>query len=578
MPAMLLMLFVTLLAARFILFAGSLGGVGWQSISTLMLSANMLIWHVTHNYWGLEASNMPLLHNWSLSLEEQFYLIYPLLILAFFKWYPRGLLSALTAIFVFSLGLCIIETIRYPSAAFYFLPTRAWELAGGCFVSVFEKQRNGHTIENVLGLGALRVSAFHSLLALLGLALIGASWFSINEIDFPGYKALVPVAGAMLVILFGGGRNCPATSFLSISALRFIGKISYSLYLWHWPVIVLGRLAQARWENVPMWFCLTLIPIVSIPAYYLVEQPGRRLSRILPPVMAAVCAVIVLSTSLIFTRPSYDLSKLAPTVWMGSVYDVSPKQATLTGILGAKFEGITRPDRNPQYANAYQEGIIKRYGGEDIDVLVLGNSHALMWAPDIDEICQESHLTVCFYAAEGVDPIPSVPAQRKAMGSFSPDQWLVFDSNRIKFLKQWRPRLVIVASRWRNFPLTDNLDRFLEVVEGQNSKLLFIDDPPELAVGYISVPEFVAETSAKTIKALTWDRRQDTSANLVSLSERFKCVNLLETADLFLTNRDRVKVLDGNSILYMDGDHLSLAGTRLAKERMRHKILDILEH
>ena len=577
MPAMLLMLLASLVAAYFVEFSASWHSLGLQSISTLMLSANMLLWHLTHDYWGPAAETLPLLHNWSLSVEEQFYLFYPLILVACLKWFPKKLLLCLGSIFFVSLALSILATLRFPSAAFYFLPTRAWELAGGCFLAAMT-YRTKNPSASLSGLAEMKPFSgwVGNSLTILGIVLIGASWLLINDSNFPGYKALMPVIGTMLMLQFAGGKNCIATSLLASPPLRYIGSISYSLYLWHWPVIVLGRAVQVRWD-FPDYIYMALIPLFAITAYYWVEVPGRRLVNILPPVSIGVGIVTLVSAGFIFFKPTFNLSQYAPTVWVGNAYDVAP-DLTQQESIKARMEGITQINRDPQYANAYERnGIIKRYGSERIDVLVLGNSHALMWAPVLDEICQESKLSVLFYIADGVPPFPSIPAQKKSVTVFSPEQWFVFDSNRIKFIKELRPRLVIIASRWSAYTLTDDAKNFVAEVCNQNGKVLFIEDPPELITGDINTPKFVAATHATTIKAHYLKELQDSTAQLQSLSDTYKCCDTLITADLYLTNLNRVKVMEGNSILYIDDDHLSVAGTRLAKGRIKAKLVDLLE-
>ena len=217
---MLVMLLASLVAGYFILIGANWASLGWQSISTLLLSANLLVWDLTRGYWGHAGETLPLLHNWSLSLEEQFYLFYPFFMLAGLRWFPKKLLPCLAGIFIVSLALCIIGTLRYPAATFYMLPTRAWELAGGCLLGVFAQRK-----ENKLAPAreCCERSAFlYGCLALLGVALIAASWFLVDERSFPGYEALMPVAGCMLVVQFAGGT--PARPLCCLPRGRFVSS------------------------------------------------------------------------------------------------------------------------------------------------------------------------------------------------------------------------------------------------------------------------------------------------------------------------------------------------------------------
>lgn len=584
LPAMLLMLLVTLVAGYFILLNESRVSLGWQAISTLLLSANTMMWHLAGNYWAPAVGKLPLLHAWSLSLEEQFYLIYPLFILAAFRWFPKKFTLSLAGIFLLSLAFSIHYTRRLPSVAFYSLTTRAWELAAGCFLAAVGQARPLEPKGSARGRTG-GSPALHRSLAMLGVALIAASCFGLDADGFPGYRALLPVLGSMLVIQFAGAGGCLVTSALSFPVIRFIGKISYSLYLWHWPVIVLANAARVRWEGIPAWTCLLLIPVLAVAAYYAVELPARHLRNPLPYVIPGAGAVLALSACVALTKTTYNTAKFAPTVWMGETYSVTPGEIVTTGPWKGLLDGITKPARDVKYTNAYARGgILQRYGGGNVDVLLLGNSHALMWAPVIDEICREGRYTVLFYAAEAVDPFPSLPPRRSALGAFSPEEWMIFDSNRMSLIRDRHPRLVIIASRWDTYPLGSQLTRFLEAVSDMNrsrnatspSEVLFIEDPVELALDGMNAPQFCSTTSSTTIKPRGLSDQRGVASTLRSLLQGFAWAHTVPTADLYLTHGGLAKIRDGNAVLYIDDNHLSLAGACLAKERIRSAITNLM--
>jgi len=584
LPGLLLMLAATLVAGNFILLGGSRASLGWQGISTVLLSANTMMWHLAGDYWAPAAGKLPLLHAWSLSLEEQFYLIYPLFILVALRRFPRKLTLSLAGIFLLSLAFSIYYTSRLPSVAFYSLTTRAWELAAGCFLAALGQARPLQPEGSASRSRGGSPAVFRSL-AMLGLALIVASCFALNEDGFPGYKALMPVLGSVLVIQFAGTRGCVVASVLSFPAIRFIGKISYSLYLWHWPVIVLANAARVRWEGIPAWTGLPLIPVLAVAAYYTVERPGRRLRHPLSYVLPGAGAVVALCACLAFTKTTYNTSKFAPTVWIGDTFSVAPDKTPAPGPRQGLMDGITIPPRDVKYTHAWSEGgILKQYGGGQVDVLLLGDSHALMWAPVIDAICQECRLTVLFYAAGGVEPLPSIPPKRHAVEGFSPEEWMRFDSNRMSLIRDRHPRLIIIAGHWRALPLGNQCATFLEAVSNLNrsgnaasrSDLLFIEDPVELALDGLNAPQFCATTSSTTIKPWALSDQQAAALALRALLRGFDFAHTVQTADLYLTNGGMARIRDGNSVLYFDDNHLSLAGASLAKERIRSAMTNIM--
>ncbi|SFV35617.1 acyltransferase family protein [Hyphomicrobium facile] len=217
-------------------------------------------------YFDPYAEVHPLLHTWSLGVEEQFYIIFPLLLMAVFKWRRAGLGTFIWLLFAGSLALSVVRLEEHPQSTFYLLPTRAWELLAGSIVA--------------LGLVPKPATRFGSdaavALGLLAIAIAVVSYTS--KTPFPGLAALLPCAGAALVIWGGQGgtENTPAR-FLTVRPLVFLGLISYSLYLWHWPLIVFANMLNIE--------ALTSIQKIAVAATSLalaaltwrfIEQPFRR--------------------------------------------------------------------------------------------------------------------------------------------------------------------------------------------------------------------------------------------------------------------------------------------------------------
>jgi peptidoglycan/LPS O-acetylase OafA/YrhL len=197
------------------------------SAATLFVS-NLYFWFNAHplGYFDGAVSSQPLLHTWSLAVEEQFYLLFPLTLVLFYRWSKGRLGQWVVAASIVSFVLNLWTTSHLPIFAFYWLPPRAWELLIG----------------SLLGLKALPPLSNRlrrECVGLFGAALITAAIIlPLKHLPFPGYVALLPCVGTFLVIYAGeGGASVVRTAF-SLSPLVFVGTISYSLYLWHWPIIV----------------------------------------------------------------------------------------------------------------------------------------------------------------------------------------------------------------------------------------------------------------------------------------------------------------------------------------------------
>jgi peptidoglycan/LPS O-acetylase OafA/YrhL len=262
-PALFAMLAVVLFASLFVLLPDEMVSLGKQIGATTLFASNLLFWSEA-GYFDSDSISKPLLHTWSLAVEEQFYILFPLALWLIIRWRARLLLPAMIAVAVSSLVLSVLMLGHYPSSVFYLLPTRAYELMIGGMVAVVPAYRG----------------RFADPLSWAGLAAILGAVLLYNEsIEFPGIAALPPCLGAAAILWASQGTTCGR--LISNSPMRGIGLISYSLYLWHWPIIVLLGLELGR--PLPGWSIAVAI-ISSLLLAWLswryVEQPLRRTANV----------------------------------------------------------------------------------------------------------------------------------------------------------------------------------------------------------------------------------------------------------------------------------------------------------
>ena len=262
-----------------------------QSIFSVATFSSNILFYLKTGYFDTAAELKPLLHTWSLAVEEQFYIIFPLILAIFYRRNKRSnlpLYSFLVLLFALSLFSSQWLVLENPSAAFYLIHSRAWELLIGSFSAFL---LNGKSPDHYKS----RCSDIYSL---AGLALIIASvLFLTGKTPFPGLYALLPTTGTFLIIVFSSEGTIAAT-ILSNRILVGIGIISYSAYLWHQPLLTFFRIILLRNPNYPETLailCVTLL--LSWGSYYFVETPFRRRrafkSQKLILAASAACLVIL---------------------------------------------------------------------------------------------------------------------------------------------------------------------------------------------------------------------------------------------------------------------------------------------
>lgn len=243
---------------------------GRSIIAVCLFGSNFLFWQESGGYFAAASEEQPLLHTWSLAVEEQYYMLFPLFVMLMWRFGRRALIAAIAAVALASLLLAQYGSVNFETANFYLPTTRAWELLAGslcAFLLTGGKQFKSN------------------ILSLAGLAIIVFSIFGYDQTTpFPSLYALVPVLGAVLIILFGAQGTLTAR-LLSTRPMVGIGLISYSLYLWHQPVFAFARI---RSITEPSLVLMSMLALASTGLAYLswrfIETPFRTsgTARLLP--------------------------------------------------------------------------------------------------------------------------------------------------------------------------------------------------------------------------------------------------------------------------------------------------------
>lgn len=269
-PAMLVVVTVTLLAAQWLLLPDDARLAAKSAAWSVASMANVYFWLFQDgSYFAPSNSELPLLHLWSLGVEEQFYLVWPVLAWCTFSLRPRYLISLLALGAAASFCLAEFGYIRDPSFTYYMLPARAGEFLVGVIAAALVKSGADRRID----------AKFATVITSLGALMLTASLFFLSESKvFPGILAIPPTIGTALIIFGGAVRINAVSRLLSTKALTWVGAISYSAYLWHWPLLAFFRYGYGEPGVLAGAQLLVLTIMLAWLTYRYVEQPGRHIA------------------------------------------------------------------------------------------------------------------------------------------------------------------------------------------------------------------------------------------------------------------------------------------------------------
>jgi hypothetical protein len=273
-------------------------------------------------------------------------------------------------------------------------------------------------------------------------------------------------------------------------------------------------------------------------------------------------------------------------VWNGQLYDNSPMRDEKPLELGDRMFGIITPIRQKsEYSAIAWNGVTKTYGGSDSEIMVLGDSHSLMWSSTIDSICHESGFTVSFFGANGTRPSISFPPQKVPSQLLTADEKFHFDSARLRILNSKKLKLVILSARYSEYKNGKEIEKLLDLITRSGVKCLIIGQPPTMPFGDRNALIYCAENKLMKMSSGNnrfclpigdpekWRRGQSI---IESAAKTNPSVDIIEIADIYLNDLQHAILAEGTHILYIDDDHLSEYGAMKAKARIKEHIRGIL--
>ena len=565
-PALLVLCAVLLLAGWYYLPAVEYQTLGTHVASALLFFSNITFWQEA-GYFDIASHDKLLLHTWSLSVEWQFYLILPLALLAVWKIRPgRGAqIVAIATGLVLSLLLCIVATPIRPSAAFYLLPTRAWQMLAGGLVFLL-----GNSL-------ILKVPIRRLLEATGFVILIGTITLFDTNSEWPGWRATVPVLATVLILLAARQGSLWSGSRIA----QWLGDCSYSLYLWHWPVVVALVYLQLLDHPGAVVIGLGLTLLLGWLSYQWVERTARATLTHLPPWRGALALLGVIA---LVSVPGL----------------VIHQQHGVPGRLPGQIDAIfaeannTNPRKSECLSNEFSVTVPEcTYGGEKLGVILMGDSHAAALVGALERALPDPQLHVLDWTKSNCPTIANVKAVNKpdfSCGQFVSNKAALSDPeldnapliiiNRTSYYalgpnEPDRSREVPVPYLYFDTPYPARNDAFLQatrkgIIEtacafAQHHPVYMLRPIPELK---FNVPKTMG-------RALMQGKQVRVSITLEEYQARNKFI--WETQDL-AAQRCGVKILDplpylckdgrcngdtNGQPIYFDDDHLSERGASL---------------
>jgi len=395
--------------------------------ASLLFISNHTYWKES-GYFDADAHEKWLLHTWSLSVEWQFYLLYPLLIVAVHRLIrrPGGVAGALWAVFLASLAWSAWLAFANPSKAFFLLPTRAWEMLAGGLIFLHQDACN-------------RLTQGRRWIELAGLAaIVAASMGFSRDSTWPGLNALLPVAGAMLIIANGSGR----TLLLGGAVMQGIGRWSYSIYLWHWPIVVWLYQSQSRQDGA--WIAAGIAASIALGwlSFRLVEIPARgfvnRFS--LAPALAA-CAAMVLAPFAVAAALHYNNDRLTTLRFKDHprLADVRALEAFQARYFNELYKPLYREGTCFMTPEKSHDGFTPECTGRQGGVVLWGDSHAAHLWPGLKAAAKPG--TATQWTASGCPPLLNEAfANRPHCGAIN--EWV------LRQVMETRPQVLLLAGAW----------------------------------------------------------------------------------------------------------------------------------
>lgn len=577
LPALFLVILVCIPFAWFWLYPSDMKDFAQSLVAVSTFSSNILFWRES-GYFDTAAELKPLLHTWSLAVEEQYYVLFPIFLMLFWRLGMRWILMLLGVVFITSIATAQWAASAQPAAAFYLLPTRTWELLIGAFAAFYLSKTNGRTN---LARSVSEVGGW------LGIALIlFAVFFYSHATPFPGFYALVPTIGTVLVILFAT-QQTTVGKFVGNKVFVGLGLISYSAYLWHQPLFAFAK-QRSLVEPSQLTF-ITLSVLALVLAYFswrYVETPFRK-------------------------KDLVSRSKIFYGALLGTLFFIS------VGVIGHISDGFKERfeipasvynsiQRTPREAECFGKAgihVIEDWFCElgidstTKDFLVFGDSHALSALPAFDSVATDLGISGIFAGTSGCTPFLGVYALRNDQLSHNCH---ALNKRVYQFVQDQQISTVFFIARWSyytdggysgsNFSYisTDEnglanpdesrrafeigLENTITAYRSIGVNVIFLPQVPQQILSPVQIYSLASRSKEYKVNNFSVSKEKHLSLQryVNTLFEKTG-VSLIEL-DQYFCDESKCAVGNESASFYFDEDHLSLEGSKRLVDPIREAI------
>jgi peptidoglycan/LPS O-acetylase OafA/YrhL len=543
-PAFVVMSLATTAAATIFLLPDELQRYG-QSLAAAAVSASNIYFFENSGYFDPNGATKPLLHTWSLGVEEQFYIIFPLLLMAIFRWRRDLLTTAVWITFAVSLAVSIVLLKAHPLATFYLLHARAWELLAGAIVALqlipAPKSVAQSEIARALGLAAI----------------LAAAIFYSDATPFPGAAALLPCLGTTAAIWAGPTGGTLGWRILTWRPMVFVGLISYSLYLWHWPLIVFAKMAVlAPLTPLQQLAVAAAAFVLAVLSWRFVEQPFRRRGTQAIPART------------IFRAGAAALVSLAGFGGVLIAADGMPSRYSASVLAMAAASADASPWRQECHFNGQRSASFDKTcilgGAVPPQIVVWGDSHGAELSAALGDHAKNLGLSI-----REVTRSACPPAQ--GFRSFSGRACAAFNTSILDSLKREAPKTIVLASysmRWnRDTPeqFWPGIEQTASALRAAGHRVIMVGPVPDIPHGP-GIPAAVARWSADGHDPAAFSFKVK-SAELAAVEQRLRAIADRAGAVFVplspkLCANDRCRAYADGAVLYFDNNHLSMHGAK----------------